>query len=294
MPWIQAAVSVSRADVALAETLLESQGALAVSFTDHSGEAILEPGVGETPLWERVEVRGLFPAGVDARKLQDVLSLAPGVTHPGQVAVTELGDRDWERAGTADLVPMQFGSGLWVVPRNHERPPGGGACLLLDPGLAFGTGAHPTTRLSLEWIDAQQWRGRRVLDFGCGSGVLGIACALKGAARVECVDNDPQALRATAWNSAHNGVSDRVAVIAADDYTGRAVADAVLANILAGTLSRLAGQLAGAARRGGHIVLCGILEDQAAAVRTAYEAVGVSIISATRLDGWVRICGVKQ
>ena len=160
----------------------------------------------------------------------------------------------------------------------------------LDPGLAFGTGTHPTTALCLEWIDGADLAGSRVIDYGCGSGVLGIAAALKGAVDVTCVDTDPQALTATADNAMRNDVEDRVVCVAAGDF-GSTPADVVLANILARPLIELAPRLSGCLAPGAHIVLSGILPGQAEAVAAAYRPF-VGAMKCAEKEGWVRLDGV--
>ncbi len=184
--------------------------------------------------------------------------------------------------------PMKFGDHLWIVPTGTEIPwDENNIEIRLDPGLAFGTGTHPTTALCLEWLDGQDFSAKRVIDYGCGSGILGIAAALKGAERVVCVDNDPQALEATADNAARNGVTDKVQCLAPEAYSENS-ADFILANILAGPLVELAPVLLGGVKPGGTILLSGILQEQAEMVAGAYRA-DCQKICRHELDGWVRL-----
>lgn len=273
------------------ELLFETAGALSVTLTDPQDTPVLEPGVGETPLWPEVVVTALFESHTPVEQLRASLAAAHGDSLAALMIVDTLPDQDWERAWMADFKAMQFGRGLWIVPTSQDIPAQAEIVLRLDPGLAFGTGTHPTTRLCLEWIDGQNCTGATVVDFGCGSGVLGIATALKGAERVWCVDNDPQALTATRDNAQANGVLGKL-VIAGADVCLEVEADLVVANILAGTLIELAPVLAGALRPGGRIVLSGILEQQAGEVATAY-APWVPGMQAQVLDGWVALCGRK-
>ena len=296
MPWSEISVSVTREQAPLAELVLEQQGALAVTLEDahenahknYGEHAVLEPGPGATPLWPSVHVRGLFEAGAARDRITRALQLVPGVSRPGLIRWREVGDQVWERAWMDCFQPMKFGDHLWIVPTGMEIPfDENNIEIRLDPGLAFGTGTHPTTALCLEWLDGQDVTGKRVVDYGCGSGILGIAAALKGAERVICVDNDPQALEATSDNAARNGVTDLVQCLAPEAYSENS-ADFVLANILAGPLMELAPVLLGSAKPGGTIVLSGILEEQAGMVADAYRA-DCDEICQHELDGWVRM-----
>ncbi len=275
-----------------AEEALEAHGALAVTLTDRADDPVLEPAPGEAPLWPSVELRALFPLEVDRERLRDVLGSLPGVQPPPASAWCRVEDRDWERAWMDRFRPMRFGQDLWIVPTGMEAPADAGLVLALDPGLAFGTGTHPTTALCLEWIDGRSFSGLRVLDYGCGSGVLGIAAALKGADEVLCIDNDPQALTATERNAARNGVAERLDC-AAPELIRPTGFDVVLANILAGPLMSLAPTLGSALAPSGHIVLSGILPEQADEVAEAYRA-AVGRMYRVEQDGWVRLAGAAS
>jgi ribosomal protein L11 methyltransferase len=290
--WVEVRVEVPRANTAQLESLLESQGALSITLSDPADTPVLEPGVGETPLWPDVVVTGLFHEGVAQDRLAAVLSLAPGVDSATQIRFRSFEDQDWERAWMDDFQPMKFGRSLWIVPGDLPAPEPTDTILRLDPGLAFGSGTHPTTRLCMEWIDAHDMKGARVTDFGCGSGVLGIAAALRGAARVTCVDNDPQALVATRENAQRNGVLDKMEMIAADDFNGERD-DFLLANILAGTLVELAPRLCEAVSPGGKMALSGILPDQADDVSAAYRPWMV-LEEPVVLEDWVLLHGSRR
>jgi ribosomal protein L11 methyltransferase len=290
--WLEASVQLPRQLAPQAEALMASQGAMAVTLTDVGDTPVLEPAVGETPLWEMVRITGLFPGGAPNPKLAAVLSLAPGVESPDRVVYRHLDKQPWERAWLQHFEPMRFGRDLWIVPGGYAPPESAGLVMRLDPGLAFGTGAHATTRLCLEWIDAESFAGLTVIDFGCGSGVLGIAAALKGARRVICVDNDAQALTAARMNAERNGVQGVVETVPADDFSALS-ADVLLANILAGTLVELAPRLGSFLRHGGKMVLSGILTGQAAGVAQAYAGFAGEIETRT-LDDWVMLTAVKR
>ncbi|MGH8033680.1 MAG: 50S ribosomal protein L11 methyltransferase, partial [Lysobacterales bacterium] len=205
MTWAEVSLSVPRELAEHAEAALEAQGALAITFEDHADNPVLEPAPGTAPLWPVVQVRGLFPEDIRRGDVSAALLQLPGIVRSDDLAWHEVADQEWERAWMDCFQPMQFGQNLWIVPSGMQSPTGAGVTILhLDPGLAFGTGTHPTTALCLEWIAAHDFTGQRVMDYGCGSGVLGIAAALKGAAQVLCIDNDPQALEATASNAARN------------------------------------------------------------------------------------------
>jgi ribosomal protein L11 methyltransferase len=288
MPWLEVSIAASCDAAAAIEEALAEAGALAVTLQDEADQAVFEPEPGSTPLWPMVQITGLFPAASDRGFILDRLQVAPGVAGGSRIRWREVEDRDWERAWLDRFAPMRFGRRLWIVPTGMDSAAAAGSVKIhLDPGLAFGTGTHPTTALCLEWLDAQILTGRVVVDFGCGSGVLGIAAALLGAERVVCVDNDPQALEATAANAERNGVSDRLEISSPADFGERA-ADAVVANILAAPLVRLAPALTDAVRPGGRVVLSGLLEQQAAEVVVAYEP-GCDFMGRKALEGWLRL-----
>lgn len=290
--WQELRIPVARDLVPEVEHLLESEGALSITLTDPGDTPVLEPGVGESPLWPVVVVKALFGSDAPIDQIQARISGPNGISPAGKIAASTLADQDWERAWMADFKSMPFGHGLWIVPTNEEVPEQAETALRLDPGLAFGTGTHPTTRLCLEWIAGQNCAGKSVLDFGCGSGVLGIATALRGAERVWCIDNDPQALVATRDNAQRNGVFDKL-VIGNSDENSDFAADLVVANILASTLIQLAPVLAGALSPGGRIALSGVLEHQANEVSNAFVQ-WVPDMKAKTLDGWVALSGVKS
>jgi len=293
MAWTEVSIGVTRQAAAQAELILEQLGALAVTLEDGEDNPVLEPGPGETPLWPSVQVRGLFEAGVDRGRVMTVLQAVPGAERPGNLRWHEVGDQDWVRAWMDRFEPMRFGRNLWIVPGGmslpkHAKPQDPGHTeIKLDPGLAFGTGTHPTTALCLEWLDGQDLNGQVVVDYGCGSGILGIAAALKGARQVICVDNDPQALEATASNAARNGIADLIHCRMPDSFRPTP-AGVVLANILAAPLIRLAPVISSCAASNGRIVLSGLLEEQVESVVTAYRGEcrenHVEI-----LDGWARV-----
>jgi ribosomal protein L11 methyltransferase len=288
MPWLEVSIRVSAAAVEPAEAALEQLGALAITLEDAADNPVLEPAPGSTPLWPAVQLRGLFEADADRKRIVEGLQAIPGAQRPGHIDWREIGERDWSRAWMDRFRPMQFGRRLWIVPTNMQIPPAPkNVEIRLDPGLAFGTGTHPTTALCLEWLDGHDVRNRRVVDYGCGSGILGVAAALLGAAAVVCVDNDPQALEATAANAARNAVTGQLVGQPPEAFT-ESRADVVLANILARPLVALAPVLSGCVKPGGRLVLSGLLEEQFEEVAAAYRPTCAVTGSAT-LDGWIRL-----
>jgi ribosomal protein L11 methyltransferase len=293
MSWTEISVSVSRENTELVEQALERLGALAITLQDDEDNPVLEPDPGTTPLWPTVHVRGLFEAAIEREPILVSLQSVPGADRPENIRWREVGDQDWERAWMDRFEPMKFGERLWIVPSGMQIPfDPDHTEIRLDPGLAFGTGTHPTTALCLEWLDSQNVSGKTVVDYGCGSGILGIAAALKGATRVVCVDNDPQALEATQDNAARNEVSAVVECLAPEHYVV-AQADVLLANILARPLLMLAPLLLDSLHPGGSMVLSGILQEQAEEVRCAYLS-GLDGVSITSMDGWVRLSGIRR
>jgi ribosomal protein L11 methyltransferase len=290
--WIEASIHVSSEYALQIETLLASMDVLSITLTDPADTPVLEPGVGETPLWPDVVVTGLFSSETNIDELRSTLARAPGVAAIAGVGISILGDRDWARAWLAEFKPMKFGRDLWIVPGGQQAPDPQATIIKLDPGLAFGSGTHPTTRLCLEWIDEQNLQARSFMDYGCGSGILGIAAALKGASKVVCIDNDPQALIATNDNAARNGVESRV-ITAGPDRQETTTFDVIAANILAGTLLKLAPVLCSALKPGGLIALSGILKDQAEELVREYAG-WLDDIEQRNLEDWVLISGKRK
>lgn len=289
MPWIQLTLTLPRAQAELAEQLLLEAGALSVTFKDAEDNPVLEPAPGETPLWDTIILTGLFAADIDTRFLREHVNKQ---FPQNSLRIEPLEDRDWVRAWMDDYKPMPFGKRLWVCPKHLVPPEPDAVNLMLDPGLAFGTGTHPTTALCLRWLDGSDLRNKEVLDFGCGSGVLAIAALLLGAAHTDGCDIDPQALIASRNNAADNQVADRLQVFLPGDMPVKKY-DIVMANILAGPLVQLAPQLAALTRQGGHVVLSGILQTQAEELSQAYTP-WFELDTPVVQDDWVRISGVRR
>jgi ribosomal protein L11 methyltransferase len=273
------------------ETALIEAGAEAITFSDRGDEPVLEPKPDEIRLWSDTLVRALFdladdPSNVAAQTLGRLAQLlgAP-ITECARVRAVE--SRDWERVWLKDWNPMRFGRRLWVCPTSAPEPQDPGAVVVrLDPGLAFGTGTHPTTALCLQMLDAMPLAGRSLIDYGCGSGILGIAALKLGAARVVAVDLDPQALVATRENAARNGVADRIEVQGVPPRLEPATC--VFANILAEPLIELAPVLSAACLPAADLFLSGLLRSQAYAVKAAYGA-SFAIVQVIERGDW---CGI--
>lgn len=271
------------------EAVLERHGALAVTLSDAGDAPVLEPLPGEAPLWRDTQVTGLFSDTQDLDALQRELrqTFGPGELPPHRVEA--LPDRVWEREWLAHFRPVQFGRRLWVCPGGFSVDADDAVVVRLDPGLAFGTGTHATTALALEWLDGLDLAGSRVLDFGCGSGILSVAALLLGAGAVTACDIDPQALGATRDNAAKNDAGERLTVTPdAGEAAGNF--DVVVANIVSGTLIRCADAIAGHLAAGGQLLLSGILEEQVADVAAAYRD-RVTFDPPLVRAGWVRLTG---
>lgn len=292
--WQELALTTRRQSLEPLEDWLFAAGAVAVTLEDAADQPLLEPGPGETPVWDSIRLVALFPAEMDLAPVLEALPeewLAEGPT-----AVSELAERDWERAWMDDFKPMQMGERLWVCPSWLTPPEPEAVNLILDPGLAFGSGTHPTTALCLGALDRLTQPGSVVVDYGCGSGILGIAALLLGANRVLGVDNDPQALTASADNAERNGVdASRFEVVlpgaaSLEAWTGQA--DIVVANILANPLIELAPTILSFLKPGGQLLLAGLLADQADEVASAY-ADRLRLDTQAESEGWVLLAGVS-
>lgn len=281
-PWLQ--ITLTHTAPEQVEALFQEAGALAVTLRDGADEALIEPEPGASPLWRNTQIVGLFPAQTDAQSVIHFVreGLAPAPLPDWRAELVE--DRDWVRAWLDDYRPMQFGQRLWVCPREETVHAKDAIVLRLDPGLAFGTGAHASTALCLTWLDAHPPSGQHVIDYGCGSGILGIAAALLGADAVRAVDIDPQALIATQENAQENGVARQLQTCEATALA-RGQADLVLANILAAPLIELAPDLTALLRPGGSLVMAGLLASQAESVQAAYRN-GFEFEAVRERDGW--------
>ncbi|SHM41237.1 50S ribosomal protein L11 methyltransferase [Rhodanobacter sp. OK091] len=305
MPFLELSLIVRTEQQPGTEEALDDLGALSITLQDANAEtpdeqAIFEPGVGELPLWPTITLNALFDAGADRRGLAEALGELLPWLEPDQLTFRDVADQDWERAWMDQFKPMPFGRRLWIYPWNIEPPTHNESgdeelvVVRLDPGLAFGSGTHPTTALCLEWLDALDLAGKTLTDFGCGSGILAIAALKLGAASAVGVDNDPQALTASIDNAERNGVADRLAVFLPQDFNATAApADVFIANILAGPLGELAPTFAAAAKPGAPFAISGILVGQQDELLQRYAEWFDDLRVDTRED-WVRISGRRR
>ncbi|HWN07626.1 MAG TPA: 50S ribosomal protein L11 methyltransferase [Steroidobacteraceae bacterium] len=291
MPFHQLVLELPGHELVRAEDACTRLGAIAVSLADAGNEPLLEPGPGETPMWQAVRLRALFDVSADPAVAAATLAVVLGLP-PGAISVEHVGDRAWEREWLKDFRPMRFGRRLCVAPAGQRPDLPTPVILELDPGLAFGSGTHATTALCLEWLDGRIQGGERVLDYGCGSGILALAALKLGAQSAVAFDIDPQALIATRENAAKNGLTPRVDVAERGEAVTGAF-DIVLANILAGPLVEVAPRLARLARPDGEIVLAGLLTRQAAEVAQAYEP-WFDIDPKAEREGWTLLAGRRR
>ncbi|HET6555180.1 MAG TPA: 50S ribosomal protein L11 methyltransferase [Dyella sp.] len=307
MPWLELSLTVRSEQQPRVEEALDDLGALSITLQDADAEtpdeqAIFEPGVGELPLWPTITLNALFDADTDRRGLSEALGDLLPWLEPDHMQFRDVADEDWERAWMDQFKPMAFGRRLWIYPWNIEPPADEDIVVVrLDPGLAFGSGTHPTTALCLAWLDSLDLKGKSIIDFGCGSGILAIAALKLGAASAVGVDNDPQALTASADNAERNEVADRLALFLPEDlmieaapaHPGASPADVFIANILAGPLGELAPTFAAAAKPGAPFAISGILHGQEDELLQRYGEWFDELRVDTQED-WVRISGRRR
>ncbi len=293
MPWIQAHLIIPKEKASIAELVMETIGAVSITFGDAQDEPVLETLPDEVKLWSLVKLTALFEfsPGISDQVRQQV-NQAFNRDISQQLDIEVLQDQEWERAWLEYFKPLKFGDHLWICPTGQKVEQPNAIIIDLDPGLAFGTGTHPTTALCLEWLDQQQPTGKTVIDFGCGSGILAIAALKLGAEHATGIDHDPQALIASRDNAEKNHVSDRLTVMKTAQQNLEK-ADILIANILAGVLVELAETIASLVKPGGLIILSGILPGQAAEVADTYKQFFTMEPSVEKND-WVRLQGQRN
>lgn len=291
MSWLQIQFTTTPALQSDLEDALLQAGSVSITYQDAKDQPILEPGLNEAPLWDDLVITALFDADIDVNPTLAVVELLFGQPLPAhQVEILE--DKDWVREWMDSYKPMQFGERLWICPSWCEAPDPHAVNLLLDPGLAFGTGTHPTTAMCLSVLDQLDVNDARIIDYGCGSGILAIAALLLGADSAIGVDNDPQALVATKDNAGRNQIdADRLQVFLPDEEP-RDAADVMLANILAGPLVELAPKLMSLTKPGGKLVLSGVLDTQRQAIIEAYDSIDFDAFH-TQAE-WLCLVGTKR
>jgi ribosomal protein L11 methyltransferase len=290
MAWIQFIFTSTPDGADSLSDCLSDCGASAVTFQDNADQAIYEPEIGTTPLWQSTSVIALFEADANIDSILVQLSELMSPTALPRYRIEAVEDKDWIREWMDNFHPICFGERLWICPSWHQPPEPDAINIMLDPGLAFGTGTHPTTALCLNWLDQANVRDKIVIDYGCGSGILAIAAALLGAKKVIGVDIDPQALEATQANAERNGIQiDTYLPEDCPDLT----ADLVIANILAGPLQTLAPTLLKLSKPRSNIILSGILDSQAEAVSNTYQT-WFDMQAPTQKEEWIRLTGQRH
>ncbi|MDP2535110.1 50S ribosomal protein L11 methyltransferase [Alteromonas stellipolaris] len=291
MAWLQLRINTSSEYAESIGDMLSANGSQAVTYVDAKDTPMYEPKPGEIMLWPDTQVVGLFEATDDMKAIIKRLGKARILGSDFKYKLEPLEDKDWEREWMDNFHPMQFGTRLWICPSWRDVPDPNAVNVMLDPGLAFGTGTHPTTALCLRWLDGIDVADKVVVDFGCGSGILALAALKLGAKRVVAIDIDPQALQATQENARRNGVEDRLDVfLPADQPTLEA--DVVMANILSGPLLELQDVISSYCKPSGLLVLSGILAEQATKIEAAYSR--DFTLDESAIDGeWARVSGKK-
>ena len=296
MGWQQFVMNLDKLNPDRVEEVFARHGAHSVTLTDGGDIPVLEPAPGETPLWCDTRISGLFAADADLNALADDLVASLSLGTMPMHHVESLADREWAREWLKDFGPMRFGERLWICPGDSSAGDDAAVVVRLDPGLAFGTGTHPTTAMCLEWLDGMSHDGKMMLDYGCGSGVLAIASLKLGCAAATGMDIDPQALIATRENAARNGVGEDLIVVGTDAEIQGSF-DIVVANILAGPLVELAESVTTRLSSGGKLALSGILSGQVDAVRDAYSpwiAFDEPAYQSQGDQNWARLCGRRR
>ena len=291
MAWLQLRINTSSEYAESIGDMLSANGSQAVTYVDAKDTPMYEPTPGEIMLWPDTQVVGLFEATDDMKAIIKRLGKARILGSDFKYKLEPLEDKDWEREWMDNFHPMQFGTRLWICPSWRDVPDPNAVNVMLDPGLAFGTGTHPTTALCLRWLDGIDVANKVVVDFGCGSGILALEALKLGAKRVVAIDIDPQALQATQENARRNGVEDRLDVyLPADQPTLEA--DVVMANILSGPLLELQDVISSYCKPSGLLVLSGILAEQVTKIEAAYTR--DFALDESAIDGeWARVSGKK-
>jgi len=292
MAWHQISVVSDEAFASDISDFFSELGAVSVTYMPAEAKPVYEPKVGQTKIWEQTKTIALFELDASPELIKVLLLQRYSAKQIGGWQAEILEDQTWERAWMEHYQPMKFGERLWVYPTGQEQFEAHTVSLILDPGLAFGTGTHPTTALCLEWLAANNVTSKTVIDFGCGSGILAVAAVLLGAKQVYAIDIDPQALTATQDNAEKNGVSAQIKTYLPEDFKALEV-DIVLANILAKPLIELSEVISNLVKPQGELVLSGILQEQADSVKNQYQTV-FTMKAVTTQDDWCRLDGYKN
>lgn len=292
MAWHQISIITNENTAPKLADFFSNLGAVSVTYMDAEDEPVYEPGIGETKIWSNTQVIALFELDAEPELIKTLVfrQFKNDELHDWQHEA--VADQEWERAWMEYYKPMKFADKLWVCPTNQEQFEPGTVCLTLDPGLAFGTGTHPTTALCLEWLASHDLADKTVIDYGCGSGILAVAAILLGANIAHAVDIDPQAITATQSNALKNNVQDKIKCYLPEQFYPFQ-ADIVLANILAKPLIDMSEQICALLVSGGQLVLSGILREQAESVISAYQQ-NINFNPLIQQEDWIRLDGVKR
>ncbi len=292
MAWHQLSVITDESTAPDVSEFFSELGAVSVTYSDAEDEPVYEPAIDQTKIWTRTRVTALFELDTDPDIVHTLL-FNEFVGQPLQEWSAEvLQDQAWERAWMEHFQAMKFADRLWICPSGQERHEPNTVCMTLDPGLAFGTGTHPTTALCLEWLAGNDIQDKVVIDYGCGSGILAVAALLLGAKYAHAVDIDPQALTASQYNAEKNQVQERISYYLPEIFSAFP-ADVVVANILAKPLIELAANISALVRPGGRLILSGILNEQAESVAAAYRARGLAVAAPVSQEDWCRLDAYK-
>jgi ribosomal protein L11 methyltransferase len=292
MAWQQITVITDEQTAPDVAELFSDLGAVSVTYMDAEDEPVYEPAIGETKIWSNTQVIALYELDADIDGVTERVRKTFDANRLRDWRQERIEDQAWERAWMEYYHPMKFGDKLWVCPTGQEQHEPGTICMRLDPGLAFGTGTHPTTALCLEWLAVHNLAGKTVIDYGCGSGILAVAAVLLGAKEAHAVDIDPQALTATLSNAEKNAVQDKIKVCLPEQLP-KMQADIVLANILAKPLCELSGRISELVKSGGALVLSGILAEQTTQVADAYRS-SIELNAPAQQEDWIRLDGLKR
>lgn len=294
MAWLELTIATDPKEVSRLERFLLRAGALSITLKDAEDQPVLEPRPGETPLWDHLKATALFTDDTDLAPILHKLQQQMRWKGLPEYSTQNLAEQNWERVWLDAFKPMQFGKRLWICPSEYTPPDPNAVNVMLDPGLAFGTGTHPTTALCLRELDKRDLIGKTVIDFGCGSGVLALAAAKLGAKKVHCVDNDPQALTATQNNAKKNQIkATALPCYMPEKFRPRSKADMLLANILAGPLMTLCPYLCSLVKPGAKIILSGILHKQEADIVQYYQEFCTDI-KIERLEDWSCVIATRN
>jgi len=292
MDWLQLSLQTDKVNADLVSEVLMGLDSVSITYLDTQDDAIYEPPVGETPLWQNVTIKALFDSGADQGNIKNTLL---DLCDTKVLSFKVLANRVWEDECKKDFHTMQFGERIWICPSWEEstKLPDNAVVIDMDPGLAFGTGTHQTTDLCLQYLDENPPEGLSAIDYGSGTGILAIAAAKLGALKIVAIDNDPQAVVATKDNVSNNNCDEVISILHTDDNTPLEACDLLIANILANPLVKLESMFAGLVKSGGRIVLSGILEGQLEMILEAYKA-DFSQLEIKQKDEWCRVSGIRK